>query len=279
MRISGFITLSDPDKRNDPYRECINSALDLVDELIIVDGGITDKWRENIPNSSKLKIVKRRWPEEFTWDFISEQFNYGLRHCFGDWAIRIDCDYIFHEDHIDLIRRGLEELSDTPAVNFLKLQVSLIDRYLIKARCPIAMNIKKCPDIRFTKDGGAHIAVGDKELDRDSLPVGAPGETGFFNYDWTFKTKKIVKHDAYRFAQSRLKFYGKDEPSWGHESPQKAFEFIRKMLIGKLKKGGKKIPLEDHPKYIQNRIKKMTKDEFGYNAWGESEPADYFRKE
>jgi glycosyltransferase involved in cell wall biosynthesis len=260
VKLSIFTTITDPEKRLDSYLEAIQNYDSLADEVIIVDGSK----HQIISYPDHLKPIFYEWPEEFSWDFIGAQFNRGLKACTGDWIIRADIDYFFHENDFKRIREYLEKNQDAPAVNFLKYQFTLTDRYNIKARCPIALNKKKFPSIRFTKEGGAHIEIDGKELDKNEFP---DSKIPFYNYDWTFKTKEIISKDMHRFAKARKRFYGTDH-GWGAGSEEKAWEFAKQMIQGKARKNAEIIPLSAHPKYIQETIKNLKPNQAGYSAFG-----------
>ena len=265
MKISIFTTIGSvgqsPDKRQDAWREALNCYEAFADEVVVVNG--TGKKPDGVVSEDgKIRTVYRKWPQSFSWDFIGSQFNYGLEHCTGDWAIRADLDYFFHENTFDKIRDMLEVV-DAPAVNFLKWQFMLVDRYNLKSICPIALN-RRYP-VKFTKDGGAHIAVSGNEINKYSLPN---SRIEFFNYDWSFKDKKIVAREMHRFAVARKIYYGKDD-GWGAESETKALEYFNTMASARIAKPSQVIPLEKHPRFIQGYLRGLKPSQFGYNGWGE----------
>lgn len=65
---------------------CLNSIKHLIDELIIVDTGSTDKTIE-IAESFGAKIYHHPWENNF-----SKHRNQSLRYATGDWIIQIDAD-------------------------------------------------------------------------------------------------------------------------------------------------------------------------------------------
>ena len=73
--------MTNPEERNDPWEEALNCYKDFADEV----------------------IVGKDWPEEFLWDHIGKTFQQGLQTN-GDWAIRMDLDYFFHENDMSYIK-------------------------------------------------------------------------------------------------------------------------------------------------------------------------------
>ena len=80
MKLSIFTTYTDPEKRNDPWKEALNCFNDIADEVIVTGSD---------------------WPEEFTWSQIGKYFQQGLNESKGDWNIRMDIDYFFHEKDVN----------------------------------------------------------------------------------------------------------------------------------------------------------------------------------
>src|SRR4051812_31458654 len=100
MKLSIFTTLSDPGRRQDPYKEALYCYLELADELVVIDGSqFAHSVTRNILLGTKKETayIHSIWPTEFSWDFIGKQFQKGYDACSGDWVIHMDLDYFFHE--------------------------------------------------------------------------------------------------------------------------------------------------------------------------------------
>jgi tetratricopeptide (TPR) repeat protein len=67
-------------------RNCLESARDVVDELIIVDTGSTDATIQ-IATEYGARIVRHEWNDDF-----SEARNMALAHATGDWGLWLDAD-------------------------------------------------------------------------------------------------------------------------------------------------------------------------------------------
>ena len=127
MKLSIFTTITNPIERQDAYMEAIESYLAIADEVVVVDGGSIDGSYENIALSS-AEIKNYIWPKEWEWEQLPRSLNVGLKACTGDWVIKADIDYIFHEKDRGELRRQLESLGDFPVANFYKWQFLLVDR-------------------------------------------------------------------------------------------------------------------------------------------------------
>lgn len=69
-------------------RECLHALTDIVDEIIIVDTGSTDRTIE-IANEYGAIIIKSQWEHNF-----SKARNIALRQASSDWIVSIDADEV-----------------------------------------------------------------------------------------------------------------------------------------------------------------------------------------
>jgi hypothetical protein len=284
-KLSIFTTITNPFERMDPYLEAIESYLDLADEVVIMNGDHSEHLPHfhrifgKLDKSDKIKVVTRYWPDEFPWEFIGQQFQRGYDACTGDWVIRADLDYIFHERDMGKIRTFLEILSanDTPAASFWKYQFLLVDGYQIKSRPVIAINKRKFGN-RIKLNGGGDLCaptLDGYELTSDMVPeIRCP----IYNYDFCFKTQGVVAQDFSRFTRAWNRHFG-DWP-FGGPTPEMALQGFKEMMLGRFTgRERQHIALEKHPKYIQDTIRNMTPEMFGHSLWGMvDQTADYFKE-
>src|SRR6516165_8985780 len=73
---------------------CLDTAADLVDEIVVVDTGSTDRTRE-IAAQYGARVYDFRWVDDF-----SAARNESLRHATGRWIFWLDAD-----DRIDELNR------------------------------------------------------------------------------------------------------------------------------------------------------------------------------
>lgn len=82
-----MITLSMIVKNEEKYlADCLASVQDIVDEIVIVDTGSTDKTIE-IAKEYGAKILNFKWVNDF-----SAARNYALDNSLGDWILYLDAD-------------------------------------------------------------------------------------------------------------------------------------------------------------------------------------------
>ena len=281
MTIGAYILLQNPKTNNYPYLEVISCCLDLFDEILIVDGGTDDGSIEEIdkryeylgdktkiPHEDKVKIKQRLWPDDASWDFLTQQYDFGLQNLTTDWRIKMDADYIFHQDDLGAIRQFLEANQDKKIVSFEKRSFNLIDRYRMKTKIGLAVNKKAFPNIHWNTDD--KYQSGDEVLEEETW---TPSGIKVWVYDNCFKNKENIKKVMYKFARAASKKYG---INWGYESEEAALKFLVNLVRTRQESHNQSIiPLEDHPKYIQEKIKNMTDKQLGYSLFGYRK-ASYF---
>lgn len=86
----------------DRLAHCLDSVRELVDEMVILDTGSTDRTAE-IAHSFGARV------HAFTWigDFSAAR-NAALRHCSGDWILVLDADEAIDRLDHGIIRAALE---------------------------------------------------------------------------------------------------------------------------------------------------------------------------
>ena len=82
--------------------QCLESVKNVVDEMIIVDTGSTDRTVE-IAENFGAKVYHHAWRNDF-----SEARNYGLQFATGDWILQLDADEALESDDIELVRAAVK---------------------------------------------------------------------------------------------------------------------------------------------------------------------------
>jgi glycosyltransferase involved in cell wall biosynthesis len=314
-KISIFTSITNPEQRQDAWKEAIGCYLDFADEVVVIDGsdhpGLQNATYNGLNIWKKQPIIiKHRWPEEFDWTFIGQQFQRGYDACTGDWVLRMDIDYLIHENDFEDIRKFLDNCT-APVACMPKKQFLLADEYRVKSLIPIAFNKKKYGD-RIKLDSGGDLcqpSLDEIEVDKEKMPIisrkvpvvvtgaskgqiqkrlpNVQEEDGvlymmdkgihIWNYECILRTKEVEAREFHRFAKAWERTFRRD--SLGAESEDKALQKFLDMQLGRYKAGGwAKCLLEDHPKYMQEKIKDLTENQFGHSLWGNTDCASYFKK-
>lgn len=280
MKISAFACITDPVKRQDPYLESITSVLEWADELVIVDGSRDGTgYKEEIGDMCKDKTfvyVPMLWPNNWSWEELPKHLNAGLRACTGDFAIKFDVDYVFHEKTRTTLNNALFVGRREKTLTLQKISAVLSTMFYQKGEVPFILNMLYRDKLAFGKATNKEtdlcypiVVEGmDGEIPYGHVP--ANSETGrtaasFYNYDYTFKTKEVVKREFYNFSRARFKYSGND--SWG-KTEEESLEFFLEMMRSRLVNCRYKFPHPIQPKYIRAKLDSLTPEQFGYNGWG-----------
>lgn len=245
--IGAFTTVTRPEERGDTAAECIACAKDLFDTVTVIDG-------------------EKTWPKEFSWEIIGEHFQRGYEQTDADWVVHLDTDMIFHQRDFGKIRQALKDYPHAPAVSFYKWQFIQPGKYNLKSRLLLAVNKKAYGD-RIKFNGGGDLC--QPTLDGQDLDINEMPQTGvpFYNYEHLLKTKEQTMEDVSRMDRAYHRRFGK----WLYSkdgTEQGAFDGWLHMVSGRYRKPQRALPLDQHPKYIQDTIRNLKPEQFGYNGWG-----------
>jgi len=97
-------------------RDCLLCVRDLVDEIIVIDTGSTDRTRE-IARELGAKVYEFPWIDDF-----AAARNEALRHATGDWAFWLDADDRLDEENRARLRQLFASLPETPAAYVIKCE-------------------------------------------------------------------------------------------------------------------------------------------------------------
>lgn len=259
MKLSIFTTATDPILRGDLWYEAIDNYCDLADEVIVINGG--DRLTHHNP---KVKIIDFYWPNEFSWEFIGQQFQRGYEACTGDWTIRMDLDFIFHEKDFGKIHAALQKNDHSPGLTFWKYQFIRPYHYSIKSRLVLGVNKRDYGNqIKF--DSGGDLCA--PSLRGEYLDPGIEPEArvAVWNYECLLKEERMLREDKGRMARAWQRKFG--EYKLGGPDEESAFDKWLTMVNGRVNKELTETKITDHPKVMQTRLRSLTPEQFGYNMW------------
>lgn len=268
-KLSIFTTASNPFTRGDNFFDAIYCYTDLAEEVVLVGSSNVPKI---IPG---VKIINYKWPKEFNWSFIGEQFTRGYQACTGDAVIHADLDFIFHEKDFEAIRDAAQLMlgNNLPAMSFYKYQFVLPDRYNVKSRLVIMVNKRDYGDrIKFDSSGDlAQPSLDGKYLNPDAVPE---SKIGFYNYEKLLKTKKQIADDQGRMERAWFKQFGEYQMG-SNGTNESAYNKWVKAQVGKFNKPQERVKLEAHPKYVQETIKNLQPHMWGFSGHNNLEVNSY----
>ena len=244
MKITIFTHMTNPEERMDPWREAISCYEYFADDVV---------------------KVGKNWPYEFHWREIGQNFQEGFDNSFGDWVINMSLDMFFHENSKDKLLEVLHKHKDEPAIATPKFKFFSPKKYEFKNFEVAMLNKKKFPNLKL--NGGGDLCLPTLNgllLDYTNVPI---ENIPIWNYDTTFRTKKIIAEDRARFARAWYREF--DE--WGDRGgpePKQAFDAWFAMVEDRLPRHINKINIEEHPKFILKTLESLNKNQFGYDCFG-----------
>ena len=283
MKISIFTTITNPDYWQYAWKEAIACYETFADEVIVVDGSKRFDGDETYSPQfelnemalcGKVKVILYDWPYEWHWSELPKHIQKGFEQCTGDVAIKMDIDYLIHEQDFYGLKKELE------AIIGLNFKLGNLKKFTIlnkkkgyeKANLPIIVNMKYKDEIAWgvnderktdwcfpiTKDRQDEFGVWHgKQIN----PI---YQTGYdiYNYDYFFRTEEKAEEAFWRFSKAWNR--GTGDWSWGNTKDE-ALAVFKKQLYGRLK--NQFLKDVNHPKFIRERINNMKPEEQGFSNW------------
>lgn len=294
MKIGAFTITTNPIKNQYPIKESILSWLEYVDEMIIVDGGSDDgfiDWINELKNPKIVLIQDEDVHWEDNWVYWRMGYNWarGFDECVKrncDFIIKFDADYVVKEGYDMQKEWDAMITNNVLALRFARKNFMLVDRYFTKRSKTLAVNIisakKMGIPVRWGYDlenwGLCDEAIIYKET-KDKLLQGEllgnnsvlfNSNIEVFNYGYCFRDEETAKELMFKNMRAFYAQQGRD-----NLYKEKTWEDYIKKCQTEFKKVCSLIPIDVHPKIIQDRISKLTKNLGGYNLYGNL-PAEYY---
>lgn len=281
--IGVHVTITNPDKQGYAWKEAIENYLQFADQVVVVDGG-SDKHVIDWLKTNYLDIVELPWPQDkWHWSELPKHNQAGYEALDTDWTMRMDIDYLIHEnDHKDL-RYILEKLGKENwlIASVMKKVILNRNKYYKKCSLPIIINKSRAdkgiaygynPDVR----SDWCFPINPKKQDENGVWTGTEIDpalvyrTGIscWDYDYFFRTKEQAKERFWKFSQGWNTATGRWD--WGKDE-EDAFKMFCKMGRGRLSKDIYDMSMDSHPTAIRSRIKNMPVEQWGNNNWNNLE--------
>ncbi|MBF2065637.1 MAG: tetratricopeptide repeat protein [Calothrix sp. C42_A2020_038] len=132
--------------------KCIRSAKSIVDEIIVVDTGSTDKTIE-IAKGLGAKVYQDEWKNDF-----SAARNEALKYVTGDWVLVLDADETLTSKIKSHIKQAIE-MQEYLMINLLRYEVGANQ----SPHSMVSRLFRNHPDIKFSRP--YHAIVDDSVLE------------------------------------------------------------------------------------------------------------------
>jgi len=260
MKISAYTTTKDCIEGNYPFIEAIESALPIVDELIIFDSsrkndGTLDALKSLSEHNKKIKLIHDEtidWsaPNHGIYDGIAKAM--ARKFCTGDVLIQFDVDEIFHEKDIKKWKDLCFEFS-TGNIEVLHLPV-------IEFWGPSKIRIDIGPTKERITKNKLHITHGIPALLRfynDNLLYSKQGSDGcnLINSDTFMPIQQFMPNIDFSF-------FLRQEALYDEESKETYERFYKKFIIN-----NEKYPCIYHYSWFNISRKLKTYKNFWANSW------------
>lgn len=218
---------------------CLSSVADVVDEIIIVDTGSSDKTVE-ICQSFGAQIFDFPWNGSF-----SDARNYGLERATGDWILWLDADEVVDSSDVYKLRDALyfdENLLSIHLINYYGDQPDPNQTFDI-FHTRLFRNHKGLKFMNIIHEMLNVDEIFDNTLEDSSIIKTIPIKLYHYGYlNSISKTKKKFERNI-RLLEEEIKH--EDHSPWmeyhiaseyyGVKEYKKAFEYVNRSIIGFIK--------------------------------------------
>ena len=195
--------------------KCLASIFDIVDEIIVVDTGSTDKTKE-IAELYGAKVFDFEWINDF-----SAARNLSFSKVTGDWIIWLDCDDVFAPG--DIIKfKALKRTLDTTDTIIFDFWYNY--RHDAEGKCTYKFQrdrlIKNLKDFHWEYPVHEALLVSGKMTETDICVTHTSNDDNGEKYITFFKDK--IKNEGYILKQRDMYYYGGELAIFGHTDESQA---------------------------------------------------------
>ncbi len=182
--------------------KCLESVHDIVDEMVVLDTGSTDKTVE-IAQKFGANIPTFEWGNDF-----AEARNEALKYVTGDWVLVLDADEVLNKKVAPQIKEAIDK-DENLVVNLVRHEIgSSQSPYSLVSRL-----FRKHPEVNFSRPYHAIIDDSVSEILKKESHwkiVDLPAIT-VFHYGYT--PGAIASLDKYNRAQQAMENFIKEHPN------------------------------------------------------------------
>lgn len=266
MKTSGLVVLSNPVKYGYPFRESIESFKAVCDEIVVAYNVFSDDDSRKEIEKLGVRIVPTLFDlQKYGWLSYAAARTTGYQACKGDVVFMFDADGILHEKDVPVLKRQMAELyprNDIVYGFWQKYRCYSPTRYWDQHKHSGWYFKSKLQDnFDFYHTSGKGIPNYDRIPDHQKR--GVELDVKLYGYEHVWDTREAM--------MERVTNYGKMHDRQHNKEFKTTEDYFTDYVIeleAELKKKSKVMKLEDHPKIIQDRLKSLTPDYFGYDFFG-----------
>jgi hypothetical protein len=112
MKITTYVTVTDPISMGFPVFEAVKSYLSFSDEVLLIVGRDTENFCKQVSEvSDKVVCLETNlWPKDWNYNHMTYHMNFGLQKAEGDIIVHMGADCIFADQHGGQIRDKLIDI-------------------------------------------------------------------------------------------------------------------------------------------------------------------------
>ena len=195
------LTLSMIVKNEEKYlRDCLESVKNIVNEIVIVDTGSTDKTKD-IAKNYNAKIIELEWQNDFSF-----ARNIALKNSTCDWILYLDADERLNENSLNEIKK-LTETNEKLGIN---CNIKNIDEFQNSPKLMKYIRLFK-NDINIKFIGRAHEQIEPSLFENNYKTINSSIEIIHLGYN---KPKEELKKKAERNLKLLLADYNENQTSY-----------------------------------------------------------------
>lgn len=267
MKISAFTILSEPERLKYPYIESIKSFLPIADEIIVVCNYL-DEFRDGSDEivkqiDPKVKVIYGLFDyKRFGWASQGLMRTNGYYAATGDIVLMFDADGVLHENDIERTRGDLERiLNEQIPYGFWMKHHFFKTEYCWRQCKHSGIYNKSLIGNKFNFYGHKGYYAPNWEL-LGEVARGRQIDTYIFGYEHLWEDKDLFfqkLHNSYIMQKSV-------KPDLDEEEFKKSF--FENLKEKKAEVTTEFISLDKHPRVIQDKLKEINIDMWGYNNFG-----------
>lgn len=246
MRISLCMIVKNEEKY---IKMCLENALKLVDEVIIVDTGSTDRTIEIINTfGEKIRLYKHIWENDF-----AKARNISLEKATGDWILVLDAD----EKLICDTNKLREKLENTEYEGFMLPLYNIITSHMI-IRSAVYCKLFRNRGYKYEGAIHEHVNIDSRKVIEYDSDVVKVFHFGYMRSVVNDKKKikrnrEILMDELKKSPNNPYTYYNIGVTYENEENWEKALEYFFKC-----NEYAKKISMTEITRYEQDMVKRMA---------------------
>lgn len=260
---SGLVVLSEPENLCYPYMESIQSMLSVVDEVVVVWNPLVEDGSRTGVEKLGIRIVQAAFDlEEYGWISYAIARTTGYQACNGGTVVMFDADGVLHEQEVEPLKERLQQFdqqAETHPYAYWRKYRFYKPTFYHDQNKHSGIYSKRILGDRFDFYRGRKGAPNLKHLKENE--TSKQFNINIFGYEHIWDTKEILLKKILRYKKMKTRLYNETL-----KTDEEYYQEYISELISKMNEKGKEMDINLQPKIIQDKLRSVKKEHFGY-AW------------